>query len=213
MLTWSRIAASFLIVGFAAQGRATTSGVLLIAAALTDAIDGRIARATGTEAGFGRRLDASADALLLLAVTAAVLLTKPPLGRDGALLLGGFGALWLLSLATPPVVGRPVVAGGPASKAGGAMLYCFALLILLSGTYNPVMLTLPAAGLGLSALETFVRCFGPRMPAATSIIQASGRASRHRSQSPHSLKEVVSSPKPTISTVTSATATTSEMRP
>ncbi|HRI97819.1 MAG TPA: CDP-alcohol phosphatidyltransferase family protein, partial [Nocardioides sp.] len=47
-------------------------GVLVTVALLTDLIDGRLARAIGTTSARGARLDAEADALLIMVLSAVV---------------------------------------------------------------------------------------------------------------------------------------------
>jgi phosphatidylglycerophosphate synthase len=50
----------------------TTLAVLLGTALLSDLVDGRVARATGTASPFGARLDMEADAFLILVLSAVV---------------------------------------------------------------------------------------------------------------------------------------------
>ncbi|HCB03679.1 MAG TPA: CDP-alcohol phosphatidyltransferase [Nocardioides bacterium] len=84
-------------------------GVLVTVALLTDLIDGRLARAIGTTSARGARLDAEADALLIMVLSAVV---AADLGW-WVLGLGvaryAFGALFALvpSLRTPPTRPRP----------------------------------------------------------------------------------------------------------
>ena len=61
-------------VGVAAllDGSAWLIGVLVTVALLTDLVDGRLARATGTTSELGARLDQEADALLILVLSAIV---------------------------------------------------------------------------------------------------------------------------------------------
>ena len=55
-----------------ADGPRWLVGVLVTVALLTDLVDGRLARATGTTSEFGARLDQEADALLILVLSAIV---------------------------------------------------------------------------------------------------------------------------------------------
>jgi phosphatidylglycerophosphate synthase len=81
----------------AQEGGAVTVVVLAVVALATDAVDGRVARRTGTESRFGGRLDGEADAFLMLVLSVYV----APSAGTWVLAIGSlrylFGAAgWLL---------------------------------------------------------------------------------------------------------------------
>jgi CDP-diacylglycerol--glycerol-3-phosphate 3-phosphatidyltransferase len=106
-LTLCRIAASPFIVWLLATASATTADArhawalgVFIAAALTDFVDGQVARRTNTITEFGRVVDPLADRLLVIS-TLVILMVRGflPLwmgllivGRDGFMLLGATAA-------------------------------------------------------------------------------------------------------------------------
>jgi phosphatidylglycerophosphate synthase len=73
IVTGSRILLTAAVgVAALAHGPRWLVGVLVTAALLTDLVDGRLARATGTTSELGARLDQEADALLILVLSAIV---------------------------------------------------------------------------------------------------------------------------------------------
>src|SRR4051794_1039484 len=79
-------------------------GVLVTAALLTDLVDGRVARATGTVSELGARLDQEADALLILVLSAVAAVDHGWWVLGIGLARYAFGALFALvpRLRTPP---------------------------------------------------------------------------------------------------------------
>jgi len=73
VVTGSRMALAVVFGGCAFAGApATVLGAVVTVALLTDLVDGRLARATGTTSERGARLDQEADALLILVLSAVV---------------------------------------------------------------------------------------------------------------------------------------------
>ncbi len=91
-----------------ADGPRWLVGVLVTVALLTDLVDGRLARATGTTSEFGARLDQEADALLILVLSAIVAVDVGGWVLGIGLARYGFGALFTLvgPLRTPPAQPR-----------------------------------------------------------------------------------------------------------
>jgi phosphatidylglycerophosphate synthase len=89
------VADSFVEDGSAGTPRSVIVGIAAVAL-LLDAVDGRVARLTGTVSGFGARLDGEADAFLMLVLS---LFVAGPVvagsARAGALAIGvlGIGAM------------------------------------------------------------------------------------------------------------------------
>jgi phosphatidylglycerophosphate synthase len=73
LVTATRIAlAGGVAVAAAVDGPQALMGALLAVALLSDFVDGRLARWTGTASAFGARLDMEADALLILVLSVVV---------------------------------------------------------------------------------------------------------------------------------------------
>src|SRR5438874_13316847 len=71
----------------ALQGQSRLVGVGLIAAGVTDALDGYLARRLGQVSTRGARLDAIADIVLLVSAAAWLQLLHPDIARDNGALL------------------------------------------------------------------------------------------------------------------------------
>jgi len=189
------------------QERLVGLGVLLCG--LTDIVDGRLARRLGVESRRGARLDAIADAAVLVSVAAWLGIFHPTLVADNAGLLALTAALYAASIASSLAVFRRVVDPRQMSaKIAGALLYAFALFTLLSGVYEPLLLTVAAAALAIASLESVLQAMTERR-----TIQPSGMASVKRSQAPHPLNEVGSSTSASPSIATSARPTATDTRP
>src|SRR5438128_10203199 len=78
----------------ALQGQSRLVGVGLIAAGVTDAMDGYLARRLGQVSTSGARLDAIADIVLLVAAAAWLQLLHPDVVRDDGALLAATPALY-----------------------------------------------------------------------------------------------------------------------
>lgn len=189
------------------QGRLVGFGVVLCG--VTDFVDGRLARRRGGETRRGARLDAIADGALLISVAVWLGLLNPSLIAENAALLAVIGALYGASIASSLVVFRRAVDPRQASaKIAGGLLYAFALFTLLTGVYEPLLLTVAAAALGISSLESVIKAMAERR-----TIQLNGIASAMRSQAPHALNEVASNTGASPSIATPATPTASDIRP
>lgn len=98
------VLAGVLAVLVALDARPGVLAVVLVVALLSDLVDGRVARATGTASAFGARLDMEADAFLILVLSAVVATDQ------GAWVLGlglvryvfGLGVHLVPRLQTPP---------------------------------------------------------------------------------------------------------------
>ncbi len=92
-----------------ADGPRWLLGVLVGVALLSDLVDGRLARATGTTSARGARLDQEADALLILVLSAVVAVQVGWWALGLGLARYGCGALFVLvpALRSPPSAPRP----------------------------------------------------------------------------------------------------------
>lgn len=194
LLTASRLVLSPLVLWLAVRGDGPLACLALVAAGATDFLDGRVARRTGTASGAGARLDALADVLLLACVAAAVEHLHPEIARDNAALLTMTAVIYGTSIAGGLIAFRRMVNSRQlSSKVAGGTLYAFAVIVLGTGVYEPLLLTLAALVLTISSLEGIADAVLLRR-ADTKTIQLSGIASSARSHAPHALNEVASNP-------------------
>jgi len=193
----------------ALSGLGQLVGFGVVLCGLTDFLDGRLARRLGVESRRGARLDAIADGALLVSVAVWLGVLHPSLVADNATLLAVTGGLYAASVASSlAVFGRAVDPRQVSAKIAGALLYAFALFTLLTGVYEPVLLTVAAAGMAIASLESLMKALAER-----STIQPNGIASVMRSQAPHALNEVESSTSASPSIAISATPTPTDIRP
>jgi phosphatidylglycerophosphate synthase len=156
-ITWLRLL--LLPVGwwFALLGQGRIVGLGLLLAGLTDFFDGYVARRLGQESTAGARLDLIADTLLLLSAMAWIGLLHPETVRDNNGLVAATFAIYLASIASGLLRFRRL----PnlhlySSKAAGGLLYAFAVITLLTGSYDRLLLRLAAAAFIVSCAETLV---------------------------------------------------------
>ena len=190
----------------ALQGQSRLVGVGLIAAGVTDALDGYLARRLGQVSTRGARLDAIADIVLLVSAAAWLQLLHPEIARDNGALLATTAALYACGVAAALIAFRRVVDPRQlTSKIAGGALYTFAVITLLMGGYEPLLLRLALLALIVSSVESIVT--------AIRTIQARGIASSNRSQAPQASNDVASNPSPITSIASSATPTANETGP
>jgi phosphatidylglycerophosphate synthase len=196
-------AARFLLVALmwpaALGGQGRMLGLGLIVAAVTDVLDGYLARRLSVVSRRGARLDAIADTFLLVSAAVWLEMLHPRLGPDNGVLLAIACVLYVASLAAGWVAFRRFVDPHQLSaKIAGGLLYAFALLTLLTGVYEPLLLTVALSALAASCIEAIV--------AASKTIQLNGIASSTRSHSPQPVNEVGSSARATSKMATSTIA-------
>lgn len=214
------------LAALAGNGRLVGFG--LLAAGATDFLDGYLARRLGQESRSGARLDSLADNLLLVSAMVWIELLHPEILRDNTVLVGIAFSLYLASLSAGLIKFHQL--GNLhlySSKVAGGALYLFAVITLVSGGYEPLLLWLAAAAFIASSAETLlaqllfaavdenmgsvVRALKRRMDINT--IQLIGSARKPRSQAPQSAKGVVSNPIATSSIPTCAAPNANEIRP
>jgi cardiolipin synthase (CMP-forming) len=199
-LTSARLLLVVVLWPVALTGAGLLVGLGLIAAGLTDALDGYVARRTGRQSLRGARLDAVADIALMLSGGAWLQLLHPQIAADS----------WPILVATGILYGLSLLAGGAdprqvSGKIAGGLLYLFALFTLLTGVYEASLLDAALLALAVSSLETIFK--------ATRAIHARDSLSKTRSQAPQALKGVSRSTAAAASMVTSATPSASDTRP
>lgn len=208
-----RLALVPLIWPFALAGQGRLVGMGLILAGLTDVADGYLARRLNQRSRRGARWDAIADAALMVSAAAWLAVLHPEIVRDNATLLAVAVIAYATSTSTSLVVdGRLVDPRQLSSKVAGGLLYAFALITVLTGAYEPLLLRLALLALTIGCAETLVVA-GVRMRADRMTTPARAAASRQRSQTPHASNDDVSSASPITSSPSSVAATSRSIRP
>jgi phosphatidylglycerophosphate synthase len=208
------------------DGRLVGLGLLLAGA--SDFLDGYLARGLQQESTRGARLDSLADNLLLISAAIWFEVLHPEiLGANAVIVAATFG-LYLSSLAVGLVKFRHL--GNLhlySSKVAGGLLYSFAVITLVMGSYSPPLLWLAAIAFMVSSAETLLAqlllsavdenmgslLLALKRRADTRTIQTIGRARKARSQAPHSANEVGSSARPASIIPTSPAPKANEIRP
>jgi phosphatidylglycerophosphate synthase len=198
-ITWLRLLMLPVIWSFALLGEGAFVAIGLLLAGSTDMLDGFVARRTRSESTAGATRDLIADTMLLLSAAAWIGLLHPEIVRDNVELLAGSLSIYFASLAVAWIRFRRV----PnlhlySSKAAGGVLYAFALITLISGRYDRLLLVLAAAVFIVSCVETLACLllftdFGREMGSVLLVrtrraeiktIQVIGSARKQRSQAP-----------------------------
>ena len=208
------------------QGRLV--GLGLVVAGATDFFDGYLARRLGQQSASGARLDSVADNLLLIAALVWIQLLHPEILPENTTLVEITFGLYLASLAVG--LSKFHQLGNLhlySSKVAGGLLYSFAIITLLIGSYSPPLLWLAAAAFTVSSAETLIGqllfsavdenmgsilLVRKRRQDITSI-QTTGKARKLRSHNPQAPNVVGSSATPASSNPTSTAPNASETRP
>lgn len=128
---------------------------LYVVAALTDAVDGWLARRSGQSSAFGAQLDAAVDNIFSAAILIFLLLAYPDLIRThGLALLVLFGGPLLYLAVSWLMRRRLMMFHFWSAKAGAFLLFCLWPAIALTGW--SWLITAAAAIVGLSRLEQVV---------------------------------------------------------
>lgn len=205
-LTVARLALAASLWPLALSGHAQAAAAGLLLAGATDVLDGRLARLGGVASRRGARLDALADAALMVSVGALLAFLHPALLRDAGVLIGLTAAVYLIATVTSWIVSRRLVDPAQVSgKLAGGLLYGFALLTLASGTGEPLLLAIALWALVVASAETLLR--------AIRTIQVRAIARKARSQAPHAVNGVASSTAAAASIAASAAPATRQRTP
>lgn len=208
-----RLAMVPLIWPFALAGQARLVGIGLILAGLSDVADGYLARRLRQTSRRGARWDAIADTALMVSAGAWLGVLHPEILRHNAALLALAAIAYATSTSASLIAhGRLVDPRQLSSKVAGGLLYAFALITLLTGAYEPLLLTLALLALTIACAEALlVALVGKRAERTTTPVRAA--PSKQRSQTPHASNEVVSSASPITSNPSSVAATSRSARP
>lgn len=157
------------------------AGTALLAAGLTDVLDGIIARGWNIATAYGSRLDSIADTLMEISAAAAVLISKPEIFTGHALILG----VWIVIEASSIILGwikfsRIANLHLYLTKAAGVIAYAFVIYTLVIG-YNEGFFYAAAALLIVSSLECLIlQLFAPRVDEHMKSIYHAYRAASRR---------------------------------
>ncbi|MEP6751193.1 MAG: CDP-alcohol phosphatidyltransferase family protein [Candidatus Dormiibacterota bacterium] len=154
-ITWLRILLVPVIWVFALLGEGRVVGAGLIAAAVTDFLDGLVARRLGQASLEGARLDLIADTLVLLSAVAWIELLHPEVLQENSGLIVAAAAAYLVAVG----IGIGNFRRLPnlhlySSRVAGGLLYSFAAITLIGGRYDKLLLALAAGTFILSSVET-----------------------------------------------------------
>lgn len=140
---------------FALLGEGRVVGAGLIAAGITDFLDGLVARRFGQASAAGAHLDLIADTLVLLSAVAWIGLLHPEVERDNAVLIAGTLFIYAVAVGIGVLKFRKL----PnlhlySSRLAGGLMYAFAVITLITGRYDRLLLTLAAGAFIFSCVET-----------------------------------------------------------
>ncbi|HEV7624288.1 MAG TPA: CDP-alcohol phosphatidyltransferase family protein [Amnibacterium sp.] len=170
-ITWARCAVVGAVVALVVGPSAPRATVALVVAAtvalLLDAVDGRVARATGTTSAFGSRFDMEVDASLVLALSVAAVPRVGPwillIGAARYLLLVATPLVPRLAAPTPPRLWRKAVAA----------LQGVVLTVVCAGVLPPPLEEGIAAAAGTALAWSFGtqvrRLLGAQRPAPSAV--------------------------------------------
>ena len=226
-ITWLRMLLLPVAWMYALLGDGQVVGAALIAAGVMDYLDGLVARRLGQVSPAGARLDLTADTLVLISAVAWIGMLHPEVAGENAVLIAVALLVYVVAVGIGIVNFRKL----PnlhlySSRVAGGLLYAFALITLLTGRYDKLLLTLAVGAFILSYVETAAGellysaadddlgsvLLERRRRADSRTVQASSRASKQRSQAP-TANVVGSNPSPMSSIPTAATPAPSDSRP
>src|ERR1700682_1215490 len=136
----------------AVLGNGRVVGVGLLVAGATDFLDGYLARRLKQESTAGARLDSLADNVLLGSAMAWLELLHPEIVRENTVLVIVTFAFYLASLGVGLIKFHQL--GNLhlySSKVAGGALYSFAVITLVTGGYEPLLLWLGAGAFLVAA--------------------------------------------------------------
>lgn len=181
LLTGIRLLLIPLLSIAALAGEGQVAGLGLLLAGATDFLDGRLARRLDVASPRGAQIDAIADGLLLVAASAWLAWLHPEIVSVASPITVCALLAWTVSTAATAARFRELRnLGGLSAKVAGGCLYGFAVFTLLSGAYEPLLLTIAAGALIVSSTETLI----------INTIDAIASARKTRSHRPHAEKPV-----------------------
>lgn len=158
LVTLGRAALIVPILMLLLNGLQTPALGLYVLAALTDAVDGWVARATGQASRFGAQLDAAVDNIFSVAILAFLLLAWPGLWERQWLALSVlFGGPLVYLAVSWPMRRRLMMFHFWSAKVGAFLLFALWPLIAFSGAES--LIGIAAAVVGFSRVEQLIFLF------------------------------------------------------
>ena len=154
-LTASRLVLLPVLWVLALLGEPVWLGIGVLAASVTDMLDGYLSRRWNQTSAFGARLDAMADHLLALSTTLWLVMLRPFFFREqmGPLIAWGAFALFVL-LVSWLKFRRMVNLHLYTSKAAVILAFLFGIPLLILGRYNHLQFWITLAVCTLAAAES-----------------------------------------------------------
>ena len=182
----------------AGLGKASWLAVGVAAAAVTDVIDGALARRLHQTTERGSRLDSLADHLLSASIVCWLIWLRPGFVRNELLWLVGWAALGSTALLVGWAKhGRLGDLHLYSAKVAGTLAYVFAIWVLLFGTYSRSVFRIVATLCVIAALETLL-VFSTRRSVDVRIGTVLFR-NRHEESGPRAGRALGKGPKPPVS--------------
>lgn len=156
-LTWARLAALPVLWVLALMQLPAALAVGTAAAALTDVLDGILARRLGVTSERGGALDSMADHLLSISLFAWLLMLRPEFFREQLVPL----ALWITFALFVLAVGwlrrgQMVNLHLLSTKVAGTVGYVFGILLLFTGGYSVTVFAIAMALVWIAAAEALL---------------------------------------------------------
>jgi phosphatidylglycerophosphate synthase len=156
-LTWARLAALPVLWVVALMQLPAALAVGTAAAALTDVLDGILARRLGVTSERGGALDSLADHLLSISLFAWLLMLRPEFFREQLVPL----ALWISFALFVLAVGwlrrgQMVNLHLLSTKVAGTVGYVFGILLLFTGGYSTTVFAIAMALVWIAAVEALL---------------------------------------------------------
>jgi phosphatidylglycerophosphate synthase len=181
LLCYARLLLVPAVLALALSNLPFYAGVALLAAGLTDMLDGIIARGWNIATAYGSRLDSIADTLMEVSAAAAVLILKPGIFTDHTLILGAWIVIEVSSILLGWIKFRRIAnLHLYLTKTAGVIAYAFVIYTLVIG-YDEVFFYAAAALLLVSSLECLIlQLFAPRVDEHMKSIYHAYRAASRR---------------------------------
>ncbi len=153
LLCYARLILVPAVLALALLGMTFWTGMALLAAGLTDALDGAIARMRNIETAYGSRLDSIADTLMEISAGAAFIILRPDIFTAHQLILGTWIAIEVAWMVLAWMKFRRIAnLHLYLTKAGGVLAYAFIVCTFVI-TYSETFIYVTAAVLIASSLE------------------------------------------------------------
>ncbi len=181
LLCYARLLLVPVVLALALSDLPFYAGIALLAAGITDVLDGIIARRWNIVTAYGSRLDSIADTLMEISAALAILILKPEIFTGHALVLGA----WIVIEASSILFGwlkfrRIANLHLYLTKAAGVVAYAFVIYTFVAG-YNEIFFYVTVTLLIVSSLECLIlQLFAPRVDEHMKSVYHAYRAASRR---------------------------------